>query len=421
MTLYRRRESFKGWAIILAGLTFALVVLGTFITRSGVVQSVHAFEKDPLSLYLFLSLMIGSFAVTAVGLLMRRGGGAFAAREEFESLTSREAAYYFNNVLMTVAGVLVAYLTIASALPGWMPLGGQKFGTAAFDNIARPVGIIYVAILVLCPILAWRKTEGPQLWARLRVPAIAGTVLSAALLALWYTMLRPIDLANRAAAAAGTIAPPPPPILHNVEAVLALVVAAFATVMPLYLFWTGASQRAKARGESFGTALLGILTKARSQSGGYLAHLGIGITLIGLVGSAMFVQDFKANIKEQPGATFRVSDYTLSFDRFDDQKLPNGDQLTTARFNVLKNGSAAGQVAPAQIFNAVSQQSTRNVAIIHEPLRDVFIVLEGVTQAGEVQMSAKVNPLISFTWLGFILLIVGSTLAVWPKRTAAAA
>jgi cytochrome c-type biogenesis protein CcmF len=420
MTLYRRRESFKGWAISLAGMTFTLVVLATFITRSGVVQSVHAFEKDMLSLGLFLGLMILAMGATFFGLFIRRGG-QFKPREEFESLTSREAAYYFNNVLMTVAAWLVAYLTVSSALPTWLPFGGQKFAAAAFDNIARPVGILYVLIIVLCPILAWRKTEGPQMWSRIKVPLVAGTVLSVGMVGLWYAVLHPIDTANRAAAATGAIVAPPPVLLHNGEAIVGLIVASYAIVMPLYLFWTGACARAKAKGEGFGTALFNILTKARSQSGGYLAHLGIGIILVGLVGSAMFVQDTKAQVEQKAGATFTAGGYQFKFAKLDNVKLKNNDELTTANFNVVSGGVVTGQVAPAELFNAVSQQSTRNVAIIHEPLRDVFIVLEGLDQTGSMMLTAKVNPLISFTWIGFILMICGTTVAVWPKRQAVAA
>jgi cytochrome c-type biogenesis protein CcmF len=421
MTIYRRRGGFKGWAVMMASVTFALVVLATFITRSGVVESVHAFEKDPLSLWLFLTLMTGAVVAGAIGLFIRRA--TFRSDEEFQSLTSREAAYYFNNVLMLVAALLVAYLTLSSAFPGWMPLGGQKFGAAAYDNIARPVGILYVLIMVACPILAWRKTEGAKFWSRFRSPAIVGTAFSAVLVGIWYTLLLPIDTANRVAAAkpGSSIPTPPPPILHNTEAVVALIIAGFAIAMPLYLFYSGASKRAKSKGESFGTALWSIITKARSQSGGYIAHLGVGVVLIGLVGSAMFVQDYSATMKQTPGAVFPVGGYVLSFQKVDQTKLANGDQLTTARFNLLQGGRVIGTTNPAELFNAVAQQSTRNVDIIHEPLRDVFVVLEGVNEDGTIQVSAKVNPLISFSWIGFVLILAGSTIAVWPKRQAVAA
>ena len=102
-TVYRRRNGFKRWAVGMASVTFAVVILGTFITRSGIVQSVHAFQEDPVSLYLFLFMILGSLVAGLGGMYWR--GATFAADDQFESLTSKEAAYYFNNVLMLVATI----------------------------------------------------------------------------------------------------------------------------------------------------------------------------------------------------------------------------------------------------------------------------------------------------------------------------
>ncbi|HEY3316863.1 MAG TPA: cytochrome c biogenesis protein CcsA [Coriobacteriia bacterium] len=407
-TMYRRREGFKLWAVWMSAVSFAAVVLATFITRSGVVESVHAFEKDPLSLYLFLTLMLGSIVAAGVGMFLRKD--AFASAEEFESLTSRDAAYYFNNVLMFVAALIVALMTLSPAL-----FGGMKWGAPTYNLIAHIVGIVYVSIMVVCPLLSWRRTEGAKFWAKFRTPLIAGTGLAAVMAVLWFTQLLPNAEAGMTAASAVPI----DRMLWRPLSLVGLIVAAYAITMPIYLFWAGARARAASKGESFGGALYGIVTKARSQSGGYLAHLGVGIILVGLVGSAMFVQDYKGAVAK-PGDTFKAGDYVMTYVSTDQKQLANGDQLTTAHFTAAENGRPVGGVAPAELFNAVAQQSTRNVAIVYEPLRDVFIVLEQVNQDGSLQLSAKVNPLISFTWLGFALLIAGTTVAVWPRRVAVA-
>ena len=189
-TVYRRRDGFKRWAIMLAAFSFALVILGTFITRSGIVQSVHAFEADPVSLWLFLGMIVGSLAAAGIGLLMR--WKTFDGNDEFESLTSKEAAYYFNNVIMLVAGVLVAYLTITSALPAWLPFGGKSIPATTFDSVARPVGILYLLILAVCPILSWRGTDGPTFWKRIKWPLVGAAVLFGLLLIDFVSTLRPI-------------------------------------------------------------------------------------------------------------------------------------------------------------------------------------------------------------------------------------
>ncbi len=161
-TVYRRREGFKRWSAVLAAVTFVLVLLGTFITRSGVIQSVHAFEQDPVSLWWFLSMMIVCLVVALVALALRRD--AFRGNDDFTSLTSKEASYYFNNVIMLFSAIVVAGLTLA-------PVLGKTFSGSTYALLARPLGIFYIAIMAICPILSWRKTEGETFWRRVRVAA----------------------------------------------------------------------------------------------------------------------------------------------------------------------------------------------------------------------------------------------------------
>lgn len=411
-TVYRRRDGFKGWAVILSAVTFTLVILGTFITRSGMVQSVHAFEEDPLSFWLFLTMMVGTMAAAAIGMAIRRK--EFAAADEFQSLTSKEAAYYFNNVLMLIAAVIVAYLTVTSALPRWMPGGGLSFGPSTYDAIARPVGILYVAIMAICPVLVWRKTEGSTFWKRIKWPLVGAVVVSALLLVEWWVNLWPIHLRTNAGANPVTT------LAQGWYAVIGLVVAAFAVSVPTYLFIDGARKRSAAKGEGFFGALLNIITKARTQSGGYLTHLGIGIILIGLVGSTMFVDDVKASVEEEQGAKFEAGGYTFTYLGFNQEDLPNGDVNSVVAFDVSKDGKAIGTVTPAQVQYAAQEQTRLNVDVIVQPLRDVFVIFEGADDNG-IAMNVKINPLISWAWAGFILTIIGTTIAVWPKRRRAAA
>ena len=413
-TVYRRREGFKRWAIALASVTFALVILGTFITRSGVVQSVHAFEQDWLSFAVFLGMILASLVAGLGGLAWR--GETFAGNDEFESLISKESAYYFNNVLMLVAALLVTYLTVTSALPSWMPGGGQSFPPSTYDAVARPVGILYVFILAACPLLSWRKTAGPLFWKRVKWPLVSTAVLSALLLYEWYQNLLPVF--RRSDAAGSTFMT----WVTNGEAVIGLVVGAFAVSTAVSLFIEGARAKAAAKeDQTFGGALWQIITRSRSQSGGYITHIGIGIILIGLVGSAMFVDTYNFKVPDQPGSKFEVPGYEFTYQGFDDKTLPNNDVLSTLNFATVKNGEAAGVLSPGQI-QFYRQGQTKLVAdVLSEPLRDVFVTFEGATQEGELQINVKINPLISFAWFGFAVIMVGTTLAAWPKKTAAAA
>jgi cytochrome c-type biogenesis protein CcmF len=413
-TVYRRRGSFKRWAIIMAAVSFSFVILGTFITRSGIVQSVHAFERDPVSLYLFGFMIVAPVAAAAIGLRFRWKD--FAGDDEFQSLTSKEAAYYFNNVIMLIAAILVAYMTVSSALPLWLPMGGRSFGVVAFDLVGRPLGIIYAFLIAVCPMLSWRLTDKSTFVQRVKWP-LAGTAILVGLLVFeWFTTLRPIYDATIAAggkAAADLTAWGPSMVYHGI-ALLGFIAGALLISTNTWLFFKGITGRAAARSVSLVVATGEILTKTRRQAGGYLAHIGMGLIIIGLVGSSMFVLDTTQLVNDEPGSAFTVSDYEFIYEGTEESQLANGDVVSAATFRVVRNGADAGTVAPGIRQFALQGQTNRDAAVLSEPLRDIFVVWEG-SQSGQLSMNVKVNPLIGFAWGGFALLLVGTTLAAWPS------
>jgi cytochrome c-type biogenesis protein CcmF len=417
LTVYRKRGGFKRWAIALSGVTFAFVVLGTFITRTGIVHSQHSFQPDPVSYDVFLCVIVGTLTVTFGGLAWR--WKAFAGADEFESLASREAAYYFNNVLMLVAGVLVAYLTLSSALPASMPFGHKAIPPSSFDAIARPVGVLYALILAACPLLSWRRSEGSAFWQRAKWPLVGAAALFALLLAEFAANLMPI---YRAMMVLGVQNSPTavmmghgPFAYYAVIALLGLMAAALIIANAVALFVTGTIRRAEATGCGLGKAFLGLLAGARQQSGGYLAHLGIGIILIGLVGSAMFVYDNTYLLPASKGVAFPVDDYAFAYAGHTLSTASNGDQTLTLKMDVTRGGKAVRTVVVKQTQFAEGGEIMRQADVVSEPLRDVFASLQGV-DGNSFVVNVKVNPLISLTWTGFVVLLLGGGLASWPAR-----
>ena len=419
-TVYRRREGFKRWAVMLAAFTFALVILGTFITRSGIVQSVHAFEADPVSLYLFLGMIVGSLAAAGIGLAAR--WQSFSGNDEFESLTSKEAAYYFNNVIMLLAGVLVAYLTITSALPSWLPFGGKSIPSSTFDAVARPVGILYLLILAVCPMLSWKGTDAATFWKRIKWPLVGTAVLFGLLMIDYFSTLRPIYNAMVQFAQTGNeagikMAGAGPSVYYNGLAIFGLMVASLLISTQAWLFIDGAMKRASAKGENFFSALGAIFYNARTQSGGYLTHIGMGIILIGLIGSAMFVLDQTYTVPDKVGSTFQVDKYTFTYQGNKSDTLANGNVKTGVILDVSRDGKKVGAINPGMTEFVVQQQNRLDAKVLSEPLRDIFVVFQGV-QDGNLTINVKINPLIWFSWGGFILMLLGTSLAMWPKKGA---
>lgn len=416
-TIYRRRNGFKKWAVVNACATFSMVILGTFITRSGVVQSVHAFQGDPVSLYLFLSMVIAPIVIAIWGVMTR--GEEFATSDEFDSLTSKDAAYYFNNVIMLVASVLIAYLTVSSALPAWMPFGGKAIAAATYDAVARPVGILYIGIIAFCPLLVWGKRAGKEVWARLKWPGLISIGVFALLMLEWTQNLYPNYQATIAAGGANarSLAAAGPAWYYNGVAILGLAVAALTVCTTLFLFIEGARKRAKATGTSLGASLAFIFTKARTQSGGYLAHLGMAIILIGLVGSNMYVLDSNYRVPLKEGESFQTSNYTLTYKGVDEYTLENGDGIKEVVFDVAKNGSVIDEARPNLQAFSRQGQTKQNVYVVVEPLRDIFVAAGNIDQVnGFVDINVKINPLISWAWAGFLLLSVGTVLAAIPSK-----
>ncbi len=303
---------------------------------------------------------------------------------------------------MLVAAVVIAGLTLAPAF------GGKTYGPATYDSIARPVGILYVFIMALCPLLAWKTTDSKVLLDKIKWPLVSTAVISAGLIYLWWTAMWPHHLFTN---------PNANPLTSIIawEAIIAFIVGALAVSVAVWLFIQGGRRRAAAMGESFGAALWHIVTRARTQSGGYIAHLGVGIILIGLVGSSMFVKDLRISIPDQPGSTFEVGGYDFEFMGHQSETLPNNDQVSELIFDVSRNGVLTGTATPGQIKYSRQEQTKLDVSVIVEPLRDIFVVFEGLDQAGNLNMNVKINPLISWVWFGFGLMSVGTVIAMWPK------
>ncbi len=406
-TAYRRRGAFKKWAVMMSAITFVLVLLGTFITRSGVIQSVHAFGQDIPSLVLFLSMMIISLLVPALMVVLR--SDMLKGEDDFTSLMSKEGSYYFNNLLMLFSALLVAGLTMSPAVKG------PTFSGASFDLLARPIGIFYVLLMTVCPILSWGSTGKEAFWKRAKWPLAGGAVLSAGLLAIWATTLLPNYTTSTKGlpALAGIQAP-----LDHIESIIGLIIAGLAIALPIYLFVDGSRKRAAARGENPLVAFGNIVFKSRTQSGGYLAHLGIGIVLVGLIGSSMYVKDVQFTIPNQVGAKQAVGAYEVVFQGVSSTTLSNGDVQQRVAVDLMKGGVLVERLNPmvTQLANRAEGQNARlNAAVHSEILRDVFVAFQNGDATG-LTFDVKINPLISWAWAGFILLILGTAIASWPRK-----
>lgn len=418
-TMYRKHGCFKRWSMFSATITFIFVVLGTFITRSGLVQSVHAFAEDPVSTYFFLAIMVAAGMAFLIGLLYRHA--QIEDDDEIESLVSKNGSYFITNLVMVVAAVLVAYLTISSALPTWMPLGGSVVAAGAFNAVARPVGTLLCLLMAVCPMLGWRKTDGAAFARTMRVPLIAGAVVFALLMVLFVMKFAPEYDAIMAAggASAQLLAEQGPKAYYFALTVVAFAAAALLFTSSLYLLSRGVGARMRNKGENAVLATVNLFRRSPAQAGGYLTHLGVAIVLVGLVGSSMYVQEQTLNLENEEGASGRVGAYELTY-MGDREYTDSADDLfreVTLKVTDAATGAELGTLTPSMEVSATNTgQQTLHAGVITFPIEDLFVAFQGLNADGSLSINVKINPLILFNWVGAGVSVLGIVLAFAPRR-----
>ncbi len=422
-TIYRKRHAFKRWSVMCACLAFVFVILGTFITRSGLVQSVHAFEGDSVSLSLFLGLIIASMLAGVIGLLLRRKtfGVVKESAEDIESLVSRDTAYYVNNLLMVALSVVIAYLTIAPALPAGFPFGGQAVSAGTYNAIARPLGIVYCALIAVCPLLGWKRTSGKAFGRKALVPGLCAAGLFAILLSYFVMYLLPSyeAIINAGGSQAVGLLEQGSPLYYNVLAVVGFAVASLLFFNALFMVIRSFSASTSAAEGNEHTP--GIRTRFAAIGGG-ICHLAMGVILVGLIGSSMYVTEITGYMKydketDTCAEPFVIQDFELTYTGNSITEIDEGSQVDyRLTFDVTKGGDAVGEVSPAVELVTTTQQQKLEASVLSFPTEDLFVVYRGVDDAGNFSMDVRVNPLISFVWIGFALLMGGSVLSLFAHR-----
>lgn len=423
-TVYRQRGAFRRWSIMCSCLAFVFVIIGTFITRSGIVGSVHAFAGDTVSLYLFLGLIIASLLAGVIGLAIRWKD--FGEGEEVTSLASKEAAYYLNNVIMIVFTFMLCYLTISSALPSFLPFGGQVISAGTYNAIARPIGILYCLIVAICPLLAWGKTNRASLLRTLKVPAICAGSLFAVLMVYFVTTLLPayqatIDLGGTDAQ---ELQSEGPAWYYNGLAVVGFAVASLLLFTTLCMIGRSVRQRRKEADDNLARSFFKLFTSNSARFGGYVAHLGMAVILVGLIGSSMYVSERINYLPYEEGnetasEPLIIDDYELRLINSDIQEISGGSSiLYSVSFDVFDatSGGFKGQVDPSIELDVKTQQTKLNASVLSSPAEDLFVVYRGVNETGDLSLDIRVNPLISFAWIGFGVLVIGTAIASFGRR-----
>jgi len=405
LMIQARRGMLKTWNMVLVCLTFLLSVFGTFLTRSGVISSVHSFAESDIGGY-FLGFL--AFAlVLSFGLVIWRRDD-LASDAEFESPISREGAFLLNNWILLGAAFAVLWGTVFPAISEAVTGDTVSVGKPYFNRIMIPLGLILLALTGIGPLMAWRKMSLQKFGQAMRLP-ILGAIVTAPIfwwLSAWHT-----------------------------GAATAVCLAAFVTVAIVGEFWRGTRARSAMTGERGFNAFTNLLLKNRGRYGGYIVHLGIVMIFVGFSGSAFDKVTEPIHLK--PGQSMKVGEYQMTFKTLaQPDKLDSSvEREVNAEMAISRNGKpvldARGQqfllhpgvrfYKAAGIDNPEARagqppQQAGIPAIMSNPAHDLYLVLSEFNETDRtVSIKAWLNPLVMWIWISCVFFISGTALSLLPE------
>jgi cytochrome c-type biogenesis protein CcmF len=384
--IQEKRGLFKRWNMILIVITYSLVIFGTFLTRSGVLSSVHAFAQSAIG-PLFFTFIGVTFAASLALLLSR--WDSLRSEGQMTSLLSRESLFLVNNLLFI--GILVVCLSgvlfplISELFTGQKVTVGPPF----YKNATGPLFAGLLFLMGIAPLSAWGhstlKTLGRALWKPsafslgiLAVVIFLGVRQPAALLAFWL--------------------------------------CAFTTSITLYEYWRGIRARQHRAGENFLLALVHLAGRNRRRYGGYIIHLGVVLMALGIIGIELFQTQTQAALTR--GQSLSISGYTVTFKSLAEFDVPDGRNVARAVVDVSKNGRSLGELYPRRDFYYDSQQPMTIPGVRSTMEDDLYVLLVNWQPMSEESATFKVyhNPLVNWLWLGGFVFILGTLVAAWPDR-----
>ncbi len=378
-----KKGMLKLWNFVLILLAFELTIFGTFITRSGVVSSVHSFALSNIGpffvVFLAISTFFGAFLIFYRSNLMR-------SEHRMRSFLSREATFLLNNWLFISIGFAVFWGTIFPILSE--AVQGEKISVASpfFNKVTWPLGLALLILTGICPLIAWRKASWKNFRRNFLYPLSAGFITGIVLFALG---------------------------VRNWIALAFFSSSAFVAMTIFYEFYKGARARQTIRPSGFPQALIDLTLMNKRRYGGFIVHAGVVLVFVGIISSSMFQSETLQTIRQ--GESFQIRNYALRYDGMFQRNDPEKD-VVFAEVTIIRDGREIGKLFPEKQFHHKSQQPVTEVAIRHRLKEDLYLILSGWDEEGNVTFHAYVNPLIMLFWIGVLVMALAGVFILLPDR-----
>jgi cytochrome c-type biogenesis protein CcmF len=394
--MQEKRGMLKVWNMWLIFATFGLSIFGTFLTRSGVISSVHAFAESSIGNW-FVTFLIIIFAACLYFFFKNRSH--LRTEHKLESLVSRESSFLFNNLLLLVACFTVLWGTLFPILSEWVEGHKVTVGPPFFNRVNIPVALLLLLLTAVGPLLAWRRTSLESIKRNFLWPTVG------ALLIGLFLMLTPASWGS-------VFGMKPWKDISYFYSLMTIMLSALVALTIILEFVRGGRVISRHTGQNLFSSMVQLGHRNTRRYGGYIVHFGVIVVIIGLAGSA-FNQDKEMEMGF--GDRMDIGGYTLVCRSFTQDDNPNyGSEW--AVLDVFRGGKQIATMYPERRFYKASQQTATMVADRSTLKEDLYLVYEGQNQdTGRPIIKAHLNPLVMWIWIGVWIMIVGTALALVPN------
>jgi len=386
--MQEKRGMLKTWNMWLIFATFMLSIFGTFLTRSGVVSSVHAFAQSSIGDW-FIAFLALIFATCTFFYVKNRSH--LRSEHRLESLVSRESSFLFNNLLFVVACFTVLWGTLFPVLSEWVQGNKVTVGPPFFNRVNVPVALLLLLLTAIGPLLAWRKTSLESLKRNFLWPALGALAVGVLLVALGMRPWRDVSY------------------FYSLMTMMLSVLVALTVISE---FVRGGRVIARHTGQNLFASIAQLARRNTRRYGGYVVHFGVIVIMIGFAGS-VFNQDTEKEMGF--GDKMSIGRYTLVCQSYTQDDNPNYSS-EWAVMDVFKDGKHIDTMYPERRFYKASQQTSTIPRVRSTAAEDLYLVYEGVNQdTGRPILKAHLNPLVMWIWVGVWIMILGTSLALIPN------
>jgi cytochrome c-type biogenesis protein CcmF len=382
--IQEKRGMLKVWNMTLVILAFGLSLFGTFLTRSGIVSSIHSFTQSSIGPW-FIAFIVAVTVFSVALVYVRRH--ALRTRTRLESLVSREATFLYNNLLLVALCLTILWGVIFPILSEAVRGERVTVGAPYYNFFLRSFGLPLLLLMGIGPLIAWRRASLRAVGRTFLWPFGAALAAGALLLAL----------------GAGS----------SVPGLIAYTFAAFVLATIVLEFARGTRARRALGAPSWPAAFASLLARNRRRYGGYVVHAAIVLLAIGIAGSSLYQTVSEQRLR--PGQTMRVADYALTYRSLAQRNGPNAREVR-AVVGVRRGDRDLGSLRAGKNQYPVEGQVSNEVAIRSDLLtgEDLFVIADQIDPDGTVYFKVFVKPLVNLVWLAGVVFVLGSLVALWP-------